>query len=356
MALNWTLEVFFSFITLIPLGICLYISLKQYFKTRYQHSLYLSFIWISYGLWWALHGLSKLFLSKSLYFSTGVFITANLVTIILFSESLERDLKISTNLLLVILLQTIFIVSLYDENVVSIENYANNELGLRVNNPIVQWTAFFEMILSTLYVLNVMIKIYRNVPAIMKKKTLPALIGVSFFSSFGVFYVMFGGDNYIPGLNLLFTFLGAMIFGISFLREPKIFHVLSFKMLRLQIMDIKSGIGVYSYTWAAGKEIGDETLFSGMIQGIGLILQESVKRGTVDEIQLTQGILIIQRIPNSSIACVLVATQSTASLRSALENFAVKFEEKFHDAMTDICDLTVFDSTSELIQACFPFL
>jgi hypothetical protein len=332
------------------------ISLHQYFKTRYQHSLFLCFIWITDLLWWTFHGFSKLLLIKSLYWFTGIFMTANLVCIIIFAESLEHDVKISLNLMLVLVLQSLIIIFVYDDKFVVIETYPNNEIGLRLNNPMVQMVAFCQMILSAMYALIVMTKIILTVPAIIKQKSIFALLGIVIFSSMGIFYVILGGDQFIPGLNMLFTFIGSLIFGFFFIKEPKIFHVLSFKMLRLQVIDIKSGIGVYSHTWQAGKEIGDETLLSGMVQGISMILQESVKRGSVEEIKLTKGILIIHRIPNSSIACVLVATKSTAPLRSALVNFAQKFNNRFSNKFNDICDLSVFDQTSELIAESFPFL
>lgn len=355
MGFNWSLEVILTFISLIPLLICLLLSLHQYIKTRYQHNLFLSFIWLMDFFWWLLHGISKLLLIKSLYWSTGIFMTAALVAIIIFAESLEHDVKISLNLLLVLIIQSLFVIALYNESLVIIETYPNNEIGLRLNHPIVQFLAFLEMLLSMFYSLLVMLKIYINVPRFMKLKSLIALIGVGIFSSFGIFYVMLGGDQLIPGLNMLFTFIGTLIFGITFLLEPRIFHVLSFKILRLQIINTKSGIGLYSHTWHAGKEIGDDVLLSGMVQGISLILQESVKRGTVDEIQLSDGILIIKRIPNSSIACVLVATKSTAPLRSALLNFSLKFAEKYQDIFEEVCDLNEYNQTSDLIANCFPF-
>jgi hypothetical protein len=248
------------------------------------------------------------------------------------------------------------VLSLYNDSLVVVELYPNQEQGLMLNYQLLQALSFLEMIFSTIIVINVMLKIYQNCPASMKRQTFNALLGVFIFSTIGILYVMLGGSNFVPGLNILFNFLGAPIFGISFMREPKMFHVLSFRILRLQIIDTKSGIGVYSYTWKAGKEIGNEDIFSGMVQGISLILQESVKRGTVEEIKLSEGILIIERIPKSSIACVLVASKSTAPLRQALVKFSLKFHEQFHDKLENICDVCEFRTSFEIIKECFPFV
>ncbi len=325
-------------------------------KTRYQHSLLLCVIWISYIGWGVFQGISKLLLNKPLYWFTGIFLTAVLVSIILFGESLENDINISKSLLLVLILQSLIVLVLYDENLIVQERYPNNELGLVLNQPFVQAIMFLEILLSTIYVVIIMIKILRAVPPSMKAKSLIALVGVIIFSSIGIFYIMLGGASLLPGLNMLFTFLGSLLFGFSFMKEPKMLHILSFKMLRLQVIDTSSGLGLYSHTWKAGLEIGNEDLFSGMVQGVSLIVQESIRRGTVEEIKLSKGILIINRIPNSSIACVLVATKSTAPLRQALMNFAQKFNDRFRDKFHLINEVSQFDPASAIVAESFPFL
>ncbi len=356
MVLNWSFEVILTFIALITLFISFLISLRQHLKTRYQHSLFLCLIWISYIGWGVCQGISKLYLSKPLYWFTGLFLTAVLVSIILFGESLENDIKISKKLLLVLFLQSLIVLGFYDEDLVVEEIYLNNERGLRLNQPFVQALMFVEILLSTIFVVIIMVKVLRNVPAATKAKTAVALLGIISFSSIGILYIMLGGATLLPGLNMLFTFLGSLLFGFSFMKEPKMMHILSFKMLRLQVIDTASGLGMYSHTWKAGLEIGDEDLFSGMMQGVSLIVQESVRRGAVEEIKLSKGILIINRIPNSSISCVLVATKSTAPLRQALMNFAQKFNDRFRDKFQRTNEISQFDQASEIVAESFPFL
>ena len=284
MDLNWSFEVILSFGSLIPFVISFSISLHQYLKTRYQHNLFLCLTWILSCLWIFTHGLSKLLLSKQIYWWSGLFITGYLVSIIIFGESLEKEIQISKYLLWVLLLQSLIVVFAYNEAFVVIEKYQNGELGLRLNHTSIQILIFIEMLISTVIVSLIMIKIYRNVPPAIKGKTMFALIGVIIFSSAGLLYVMLGGTDILPWLNMLFTFLGALLFGISFLTEPRMLHVLSFKMIRMQVIDTKSGIGLYSYSWEGTAESGDDILFSGMVQGISLIVQESIKRGELQEI------------------------------------------------------------------------
>jgi hypothetical protein len=244
------------------------------------------------------------------------------------------------------------VVSLYDESLVVEDIYG----GLRLDHPYLQMLIFIEMLISTILIAEIMFKMYLNAPPPMKKKTFIAFFGVTIFFSAGILYVMLGGSLIIPGLNMFFNFLGALLFGIYFIKEPKMLHVLSFKTLRMQVIDTRSGIGIYSYTWNAGSEIYDEDLFSGMVQGISLIIQESIKRGELEEIKLTAGILIIAKVPQSSIACVLVAQKSTAPLKQALLKFALRFGETFHDKFDDLNVIDNFQPAIKIVAECFPFL
>ena len=73
----------------------------------------------------------------------------------------------------------------------------------------------------------------------------------------------------------------------------------------------------------------DHDLFSGMFQGISLILNEAVGKGNVREIVLDEGILLIKRSKKHPVACVLIVSKSSKSLRQALNAFSEKFFKEF---------------------------
>jgi hypothetical protein len=150
MSLNWSFEVILTFSSLVPFLISLLFSFHQYRKTHYQHNFFLSLILIFYLGWAFFHGFSKLLLSKPIYWLSGCFITGYLVSIILFGESLEKEIQISKNLLLVLILQTLIVLILFDEDLVVIETYQNHEQGLRLNHPYLQILIFIEMLLSAI--------------------------------------------------------------------------------------------------------------------------------------------------------------------------------------------------------------
>ncbi|HMF34889.1 MAG TPA: hypothetical protein VKK79_25940 [Candidatus Lokiarchaeia archaeon] len=65
----------------------------------------------------------------------------------------------------------------------------------------------------------------------------------------------------------------------------------------LQVEDTYQVVPLFRHTWNRQGDLADETLFSGMIQGITGILKESLKRGDVQEIHMADAIIIAYRIP-----------------------------------------------------------
>lgn len=93
-----------------------------------------------------------------------------------------------------------------------------------------------------------------------------------------------------------------------------------------------------------------------MLQGVSLIVKESLSRGEVQEITVTEGIMILRRSIKHPIACVLVADKSTKSLRHALDIFAAKFFNDYASFFDDPTRIDVFRGASTLISECFPFV
>jgi hypothetical protein len=67
------------------------------------------------------------------------------------------------------------------------------------------------------------------------------------------------------------------------------------KALRLMGMDMNSGIEIFSHTWQEGQNMAGSELLSGMLQGISMLMKESVDRGELRDIHLDRGYLIVKR-------------------------------------------------------------
>jgi hypothetical protein len=115
------------------------------------------------------------------------------------------------------------------------------------------------------------------------------------------------------GLSGLVMLAAISSITIAFARQPKLAYVLPFKAYRLTVLDTGGGTPIYNHTWQPSKEQVDETLFSGMLQGVSVILKESLNQGNVREISMDEGIMILQRSLAKNIACVLVASKSSCS-------------------------------------------
>ncbi len=159
-----------------------------------------------------------------------------------------------------------------------------------------------------------------------------------------------------PGLWLFLLSIGIIPIAIAFVKYPKLAYVLPFKLLRLTAFETKGGIPLVSHSWATGDEIAQDAMFSGMLQGIGMILDESVQKGAVREIILENGILVLQRTYKFSVACVLVASKSSQTLRHALDSFTEHFYEEYSQFFDNPSEVRQFSTASRLVDEHFGFV
>jgi hypothetical protein len=159
-----------------------------------------------------------------------------------------------------------------------------------------------------------------------------------------------------PGLWLLLLSVGVIPIGIGFILYPKLAYVLPFRVLRLIVFETNGGVPLFSHSWAGGEEMAQEALFSGMLQGIAMILDESVRKGAVREIVLENGVLVLQRTYKFSVACVLVTTKSSQTLRQALDAFAEDFYETYSEFFDDVSEVRKFSSATKLVDKHFSFV
>ena len=139
-------------------------------------------------------------------------------------------------------------------------------------------------------------------------------------------------------------------------KEVRLIYVIQFKVYKLLVLDTKSGISIYSYTWSYGSNMVSEELFSGMIQGISLLVRETVGGGELEEIKMDNARILIHRSLNYPIASVLVTSRSSKALRLGLDSFTKNFEKKFHQQLEYIIETSQFNGANALIEQNFPFV
>ena len=143
---------------------------------------------------------------------------------------------------------------------------------------------------------------------------------------------------------------------IGFIREPRLAYILPFKAERLLVLETIGGIPLYSHTWDTGSNLIDEDLFSGMIQGVSVIVRESINKGDVQEIKIAEAILLMKRDENHPVICVLVANKASKFLRDALDGFAKQFFKMFSKGFNNPTLVSQFYGASKLVEQFFPFV
>jgi hypothetical protein len=220
---------------------------------------------------------------------------------------------------------------------------------------------FGPVVIIAIYLPNLALfyQIYR-----MNKHAPKSLKLYSHLYLFGVFTLLFLANIlvvttlalYVPGIHMIAGGLGTLMMAITIAKDPKIMFILPFKAERLMVIDTRGGVPLFFHSWMKEAEVGDMVFYAGVLQGVTLILRESVKRGEVQEIHLADGIMLINRSVKYPIASVLVATKFSTSLRESLNVFAEKFYEKFEQYFETNMDLEKYASASELVGKIFPFL
>ena len=75
-----------------------------------------------------------------------------------------------------------------------------------------------------------------------------------------------------------------------------------------------------------------------------------------DWILLENGVLVLQRTYKFSVACVLVATKSSQTLRHALDEFAEHFYERYSEHFDNPSEVSKFATAIELVEEHFGFV
>ncbi len=203
------------------------------------------------------------------------------------------------------------------------------------------------------------VKIYGKAPNPIKKDALILILGGICFTLIPViieFLPDFGLNIDIPVITQLSIGVGALTTAYIFKKQPKLAYILPFRASRLTIIDTQRGISIFNHIWDKTASEIDNDLFSGMLQGISGILQETVNRGIVRQIELEHAILLVYSVEKYPLAFVLLSNEFNKSLRLALKQFAEKFILEFSEKFEDLSFISQFDPASQLVNEVFPFI
>jgi hypothetical protein len=129
---------------------------------------------------------------------------------------------------------------------------------------------------------------------------------------------------------LLATFISSIVIS----KEPKIIHLLPYKVYRLFISS-KAGTPYYEKAWSEHEV--NAIMTAGLLSAIGSFAKETLKdvqAGSISEIQMRKGILLTE-MQYSPVNIGLLASKASKDLRDALSKFSEEFVKVYYNEIYD---------------------
>jgi len=197
---------------------------------------------------------------------------------------------------------------------------------------------------------------WRKAPSDLKRLTSYLLFGSTIFSIVtGVLYAIGSLIKAFNAIGFFVNGIGAFITILVILKDPRIIYILPFKAYRILVVDTIASVALFKYDWAKAGEV-EENIFTMMIQAIGSVLDDILKKGDVQEIQMDRAVILINHNNENSIASVLIASKSSKSLRYGLKRFNEEFVTQFQKTLEDSRKVSDFVEGSKIVEQVFGFV
>ncbi|NMC08034.1 MAG: hypothetical protein GYA24_22710 [Candidatus Lokiarchaeota archaeon] len=324
------------------------IIIRQYIQKRYRPSFYLAIAWLGFFLEAFFSSTRLLFddVQSMIYFQKLSFLglAPGFLGIMATVDSISRDSvepRRFSMLVFILGINTFLLMLPLDEKTILIPNLIVISIGVVISN--------------TLLVLY--IRIHRNVPQPLKRLALVNVLGAMFVGVVYVFLriVEIARPNFLPPVARVIEAIGALIQASVLSRHEQLFYVLPFKVQRLTVIDTRKGTSLYNFDWLK-SDIIDQDVFSGIIQGMSMIMNESLKKGNFQEIKLEKGSVLINHDATHSLASMLIASKTSQVLHDGLAQFSRKFTRKYEEDNKDPGKSNDGHDADDLVKECFPFI
>jgi hypothetical protein len=317
---------------IVPLVITMAMATLQYKKWRYRHALYLMLAWMFMIISTVSRIVEKLMVDV-IKVSFAWYVPISFFMLFLM-DSISRDSIDPVKAIVATALSVLYIAFL--------------------NSLFILLLILFLISVAVYYLLT----IYWNAPRSLKRLALTAVVGGFIFGYGNMISAVLYLDQYVPGASSIMSGVGYALYAVSFAREPRLAYILPFQVVSLTVFETKGGVPLYSHVWQKRENMVDDSMFAGMLQGIRLVLDEAISGGELEEIKLANAVLIVKRSKKYPLACVLVATKFSRTLRNALDVFADKFYSKSnYEAKESLAvNESYYHFADALIAECFAFI
>ncbi len=332
-----------------------YYTFKGYRVKHYPHFKFMFITWFSLGLGSLLLAIAYLNLNTWVY-RLAFIVSAPLgLAIMGLVDTISQERIRYENLFINTVILTGLLIFVFSPNSVVI-----NTTVLGETTPALSGPADFFVTLLFLYTgilwLYFMAKLHYYAPPSIKRFSKINLIGAILAAPGSIVAFATGFIWIFPGTDFLLIGIGGLLCAYSFNKQPKLGYVLPFKAYRLICVDAISGTPLYKYDWDASTII-DEALLSGALQGISMILQESVQKGEIQEIRFDEAILMFMRVRRKNVYFALLVSKSSQILMEGLHMFGHAFVSHYDSVLSqDLVDIERLSDADLLIQETFPYI
>lgn len=182
---------------------------------------------------------------------------------------------------------------------------------------------------------------YKASPVSMRKKTGPIFgIGVALFAaSFSLLFIdlqLVDSDTVLLlGILVMGTLLAsAVIMAIMIYKEPRIVHLLPYKVYRLLVMS-KGGEPYYEFKWT--EEEIETVMSAGLLSAISTVANESMKNintGSISAIQMQNAVMLTD-MKFSPVNVALITSKSSNDLQENMDEFTKEFVKVYYNVLYD---------------------
>ncbi len=234
--------------------------------------------------------------------------------------------------------------------------------------------AYYCLVLSFLFGVYTTYQIRKNAPSSLKKQStwflsgfIITAIALAIFELERIVSSELPSTAFVEFLRLLVTSevkyasagflgIGVIIISVVLVKNTRIAYILPLKVLRLSVVDIKTGFAYYSHTWETGREFVDEDIYTGMLQGIRCVIQESMNQGDLKEIKTESATILLSKQKGFRALFFLATKVPTNVLRNVLDifsrDFCAQFGQLFGD---DVVSSDGFRKADSLVEKLFPY-
>jgi len=331
--------------------ICFVLSFL-YARKRNNRLVYLfSANWLFQAFFWILDGASHFFYSTMLMSIAMVSITIGVPCLFIFIDLIKKEHVSSIKMAILFLLEILLIILSFTPGGMRVlPGYGVHIIGpLRILQLLFLFY-YVSMFFSWSYLT------WKRAPAELRKLVNFLLFGSILFSFVTAFMYALGGIiKVFNSIGFVTHSLGALFTIIAIWKDPRIIYILPFKAYRILVVDTNAGTGLFKYDWAELKAV-DENIFSMVLQAVGSILDEVLKKGEIREIKMDQAVLLIQHERDSPVASVLVTSKSSKSLKYGLKKFNSEFIETFKSQFDQLYEVSRFRDAKKIVEHIFDFV